>query len=220
MSNVSEIGSRTLADALRPALPGFEHINRYWDKDNKCVAAKLLPGEYYVTLRDEAVVTVLGSCVSACIRDRKTGIGGMNHFMLPENARTDGRQWGGDVLSSATRFGNNAMERLINDILKNGGERRALEVKIFGGGRILAQMTDIGHRNIEFVHDYLRTESLALVAEDTGDTCPRKIVYFPASGRVRVKKLRSLHNETIIQRETRYLQDIGQAPVSGSIELF
>ncbi len=220
MSIASEIGTRTLADALRPALPGFEHINRYWDKDNKCVAAKLLPGEYYVTLRDEAVVTVLGSCVSACIRDRKTGIGGMNHFMLPENARADGRQWGGDVLSSATRFGNNAMERLINDILKNGGERRALEVKIFGGGRILAQMTDIGQRNIEFVHDYVRTESLALVAEDTGDTCPRKVVYFPASGRVRVKKLRSLHNETIIQRETRYLQDIGKAPVSGSIELF
>lgn len=220
MSSVGEIGSRSLSDTLRPTLPGFEHINRYWDKDNTCVSAKILPGEYYVTLRDEAVVTVLGSCVSACIRDRKTGIGGMNHFMLPENLRMDGRQWGSDSLSSATRFGNNAMERLINDILKNGGDRRALEVKIFGGGRILAQMTDIGRRNIEFVHEYLQTENLTLVAEDTGDTCPRKVIYFPASGRVRVKKLRSLHNETIIQRETQYLQDIEQAPVSGGVELF
>ena len=199
-------------------LPGFEHVRRSWNNTYEAYAARLLPGEYYVTLNDEGVYTTLGSCISACIRDRVTGVGGMNHFMLPASLDADG--WKSTSLSAATRYGNFAMEHLINVILKNGGLRQNLEVKIFGGGRILANMTDVGQRNINFVRDYVQTEGLRVVAEDVGDIYPRMVVYFPATGKVRVKRLRSLHNNVIIQEEIRYISTIENKPVGGDIELF
>lgn len=200
-------------------LPGFEHVNRYWDNGNQSHAAKILPGEYYVTCHDELVATVLGSCISACVRDRALGIGGMNHFMLPTG--TDSEECCASTsLSAATRYGNFAMEHLINTILKHGGSRRNLEVKIFGGGRMMAGMTDIGRRNIEFIRDYLSTEGLQVAAEDLGDIYPRKVLYQPHTGRARIKRLRSLHNDTIVQRETRYLQELECRPVEGAVELF
>lgn len=197
-------------------LPGYEHINRYWDRIHNCHAAKILPGEYYVTLFGELVTTVLGSCVSACVRDRILGIGGMNHFMLPHSNRVDA--WGGS--SAAARYGSYAMESLINDILKNGGRRENLEVKIFGGGQVLAHMTDVGSQNIAFVRGYIKVEGLELMAEDVGGPHPRKVVYFPDTGRVRIKKLRSMHNDTIVRRETQYKTQLDQAPVLGEVELF
>ena len=200
------------------ALPGFEHIKRGWNDTYEAYAARLMPGEYYVTLHDEGIYTTLGSCISACIRDRVIGIGGMNHFMLPASGEMSG--WKSEHLSVINRYGNFAMEHLINDILKNGGKRQNLEVKLFGGGRILQNMTDVGMRNIIFVRDYIETEGLRVVAEDVGDIYPRMVVYFPATGKVRVKRLRSLHNNTIVELETRYLNTIEEKPVSGDIELF
>ncbi len=205
---------------LKPSLKGFESINRYWDKDNESQAAKILPGEYYVTNYDELVTTVLGSCVSACIRDRVFGVGGMNHFMLP---LSEGKGWGGadDLASTATRFGNYAMEHMINDILKNGGHKKHLEAKIFGGGRVMeGSSTDIGMSNIEFVRTYLHTEGIPLVAEDVGDVFPRKVIYFPQSGRVRVKKLKTQHNATILNREIQYRTTLISEPDTTDIELF
>jgi chemotaxis protein CheD len=199
-------------------LPGFENIKRGWNSTYETVAARLLPGEYFVTLHDEAVYTTLGSCISACIRDRVNGIGGMNHFMLPASSSSD--SWKAADNSASTRYGNVAMEHLINNILKNGGKRQNLEAKIFGGGRIIANMTDVGLRNIAFARDYLQTEGLKITSEDVGDTFPRMVVYFPATGKVKVKRLRSLHNNTIVELETRYLSTIEQKPVSGDIELF
>lgn len=200
------------------ALPGFEHVRRSWNNTYESYAARILPGEYYVTKNNEGVYTTLGSCISACIRDKVSGIGGMNHFMLPASADMDG--WKSTSLSAATRYGNFAMEHLINDILKNGGKRQNLEVKLFGGGRILKNMTDVGMRNINFVHDYIQTEGLTVAAEDMGDIYPRMVVYFPASGKVKVKRLRSLHNNTIVEEEIRYLKTVESRPVSGDIELF
>ena len=200
---------------MAPAIIGFGHINRYWDTTSNLYAAKILPGQYYVTRTNECIVTVLGSCVSACIRDPINGVGGMNHFMLPEGGLNNSIK-----TCDAARYGNNAMEMMINHILKNGGIRSNLEIKVFGGGKILKNMTDIGIRNIEFVKDYIKVEGMNLVAEDVGDTCPRKVYYFPLSGRVRVKKLRSLHNDTITLRESAYLQEIKQKPVAGEIDLF
>jgi chemotaxis protein CheD len=142
----------------------------------------------------------------------------MNHFMLPASAEENG--WKAAGLSSATRYGNFAMEHLINEILKNGGLRQNLEVKLFGGGRIIANMTDVGMRNIAFARDYIQTEGLRVTSEDVGDVFPRMVVYFPATGRVRVKRLRSLHNNNIIEQETQYLHTIETKPVSGDIELF
>jgi len=202
----------------RPSIKGFNHINRYWDKTRDGVSAKILPGEYYVTPDDEYVITVLGSCVSACIRDRVFGIGGMNHFMLPKKV-TDYDDSPVDM-SDAARYGNYAMEHLINDILKNGGRRENLEVKIVGGGSIIANMTNIGLKNVEFVRKYLETEGFAVLGEDVGDVYPRKVAYHPLSGKVKVKKMRSQHNSTIVVREERYMNTIEEVPVSGDVELF
>jgi chemotaxis protein CheD len=200
--------------------PGFEGINRYWDTDRKMPAAKILPGEYYVTGQQELVTTVLGSCVAACVRDRIFGIGGMNHFMLPIS--TDGKGWGGeeDLVSNATRYGNYAMEHMINDILKHGGHKRHLEAKIFGGARVIENLSDVGQRNIEFVRCYLGTEKINLVGEKVGDIHPLKVIYIPATGKAYVKRIKHLHNDTVIKRENAYLDEITQQPVAGEIELF
>lgn len=201
------------------ALPGFDHIRRRWDAAYEAFTARILPGELYVTQSDEGVSTTLGSCISACIRDRVTGLGGMNHFMLPSDGTEPGAARASG-LSAATRYGNYAMEHLINEVLRNGGKRQNLEVKVFGGGRIIMNMTDVGARNIAFVRDYLATEGLKVAAEDVGDVYPRMVVFFPATGRVRVKRLRSLHNNTIADRERDYIDRIRQKPVSGDVELF
>lgn len=200
------------------ALRGFSDINRYWDKYHKIYAAKILPGEYYVTMHGEMIVTVLGSCISACIRDKVFGVGGMNHFMLPvgEEGGSSNVTWN----SAATRYGNFAMEALINDILKNGGRRENLEVKVFGGGMILEHMTDIGKKNINFVREFIKTEGFSLLAEDLGDIYPRKVHYFPQTGKILMKKLRSMHNNTIVDRETSYLDSLESKPVEGEIDLF
>lgn len=203
---------------LLRALPGFGGITRYWDAMHNMYAAKLLPGEFYVTAERETIVTVLGSCVSACVRDPVFGIGGMNHFMLPMSDSNG--SWEANGLGLSTRYGLHAMEQLINTILKHGGSRANLEVKLTGGGRILAQMTDIGRKNIEFVERFVSTEGVKVLARDLGDIYPRKVYYTPATGKMLVKRLRSLHNNTIIERETSYLHEILTAPVQGEVELF
>lgn len=203
-----------------PHLPGFGHIRRYWDNQFGIHAAKILPGEYYVTIQNELIMTVLGSCVSACIRDRIFGIGGMNHFMLPMGSKE--HILSNKDINTATRYGNYAMEKLINDILKHGGKRENLEIKIFGGGRVMQQMQliDVGRRNIDFVRNYIETEGLNLIAENVGDVHPRKIVYQPESGRVRMKKLRLAPTNIIVEREYSYIHELGQKPLEGEIELF
>lgn len=213
-------------------VPSYDSIKKYFDPTRNCYAAKILPGEYYVTVEDELITTVLGSCISACVRDPVFGVGGMNHFMLPESGNAAASDsWQSSVASASARYGNVAMEHLITDIQKFGGVRENLEVKITGGGRVLATMTDVGKRNIQFVRDYIRLEGLRLMAEDVGDIYPRKVVYHPKTGRVQVKKLRSLHNDTIYRREEDYLHKlkVEQKPkpaeqaapdTGGDIELF
>ncbi len=205
---------------MKGCIPGFDHINRLWDRVHQCYMAKILPGEYYVTIHDELIVTVLGSCVSACIRDRVFGIGGMNHFMLPEDssAESDQVSMGG----KAARYGGFAMEQMINDRLKNGWTRKNLEIKIFGGAQIIKNMNtmDIGQRNITFVKNYINTEGLTLLSEDVGNIFPRKVIYFPVTGKVRMKKLRNMHNTTIAEREMSYRTKIVEKPATGDVELF
>jgi chemotaxis protein CheD len=204
----------------QPRIPGFENINRYWDPENGVIAAKLLPGDYYVTKDDEMITTVLGSCVSACIRDSVSGIGGMNHFMLPETSRSRLNSREESVVGTALRYGNYAMEHLINTILQYGGKRKNLEVKLFGGGKIIATLGDVGSRNIEFVLDYVDTEALNLVSHDLGDIYPRKVNFYPMTGKVRMKKIKDIHNETIVLRERQYGSEIKDISVESSIELF
>ena len=213
------IGSRTARSSV-PVLPGFEHVHRYYDAKFDADIAKILPGEFYVTTQQEGIITVLGSCISACIRDRVFGIGGMNHFMLPIKSESGSGQITSDVVGAAERYGNVAMEHLINEILKCGGRRENLEVKVFGGGKVLQNVTDIGKRNIDFVHSYLTTESLKIVAEDVGDHCPRKVLYFPATGKVKMKRLRTLESSSISTIENSYLEGLETKPVEGEVDLF
>ncbi len=202
---------------LPRALPGFAAIRRYLDSSG-VPTARILPGEYYVTCEDEIIDTVLGSCVAACIRNPRFGIGGMNHFVLPRPSGTGADPWG-SVAGRATRYGSASMEQLINRVLGAGGTRQDLEVKIFGGGRVVPKLSDIGARNLAFVREYLRQEGLKIAAEDAGDTCSRHVQYFPRSGRVRVRHLTARTPE-LGSREQRYLDRIEQAPVAGPIDLF
>jgi chemotaxis protein CheD len=199
---------------------GFEHVNRYFDKTHQVWSSKILPGEFYVTAHGEMIGTVLGSCISACVRDVKLGIGGMNHFMLPAQTEHSTEQWGSDANTSATRYGNWAMEYLLNTLYKLGATKQNLEVKLFGGGQVLASMTDIGQRNILFAYDFLRKEGLEVKASDVGDIYSRKILFFPDTGAVKVRRITTTKNETIINREKGYMDSIRNRDDSSDIELF
>lgn len=210
-------------DNLKQCLTEFNNINRYYDPVNKVDAAKILPGEFYVSLHGEMIATVLGSCVSACIRDPIAKIGGMNHFMLPIDNKNVGKELSEAELSVASRYGDFAMEKLINVIISNGGKRKNLEVKVFGGGRVVSQLhsSDVGERNIEFVKEYLHYEGLKIVAQDTGDIYPRKVHYYSDTGKVLIKKLHVIKNPTITDREDQYFSKITKKPEqSEELELF
>lgn len=201
-------------------MPGFEDISSNWDNTMGCWMAKILPGEFYITGETEAITTVLGSCISACIRDPALQIGGMNHFMLPEDTTQGKSAWLDGNAGLATRYGSFAMESLINGLLKLGAKRQRLEVKLFGGGHVLQAAIAVGERNIKFARDWLRTEGLPIVAEDVGSDVPRRIIYLPASGKVRVKHLRSAESGVIARREQQHMQTFVQKPVVSDIELF
>jgi chemotaxis protein CheD len=188
----------------------------YFDRTFDAEAAKLMPGEYYVTGSDMVLVTVLGSCVSACIRDTRTGVGGMNHFMLPEGGSADG------VANASARYGTYAMEVLINTILKQGARRGSLEAKVFGGGNVLEGLTvaNVGPRNAAFVRDFLKTEGIPVKAADLEDIYPRKVYFFPKTGRAMVRKLKSANEGGVIAREREYSRRLVAQPASGAVELF
>ena len=204
-------------------LPGFEHVTRYWDGVHNTWAAKILPGEFYVSAQGEMIATVLGSCVAACIRDKKLGIGGMNHFMLPQPSEHSSEVWGTNPAAQESRYGNWAMEYLINEILKRGGRRENLEIKLFGGGQMIASMSDIGQRNILFVYNYLQNEGLPIASADVGGVYARKVLYFPDTGSVKMRRISNVKNDTLVKRETEYrskvkMEDIEQG--DSGIDLF
>jgi chemotaxis protein CheD len=206
----------TATHTVPRTLPGFESIRRYRDQAGQ-VVAKLLPGDYYVTCEEEVLDTVLGSCVSACIRNPRLRIGGMNHFMLPRPSGQGSDTWD-SIAGRATRYGSASMETLINRILSAGGTRTELEVKIFGGGRVLSSLSDIGQHNVIFVRDYLKQEGLRVTSEDLGCDYPRHVQYFPMTGRVRVRNLTP--RADIVTQEQQFLKRIEKAPVAGEIDLF
>ena len=199
-------------NAPREQLATNVYYDRTFDRD----AAKILPGEYYFTGKDMMIVTVLGSCVSACLRDRVSGVGGMNHFMLPDGGDAD------SPVSASMRYGTYAMEVLINELLKAGAKRENLEAKVFGGGNVLRGFVaiNVGERNAQFVRAYLRAEGIRILAEDLNDIHPRKVYFFPRTGKVLVKKLKSLNNNTLVNREQDYASRLHTGEVAGSVDLF
>ncbi len=195
----------------RPRKPG-EASFFFHDQHFKYNAAKVLPGEYFVAREDLVVQTVLGSCIAACIWDSRLRIGGMNHFMLPEG--------GGD---SSGRYGSYAMELLINELVKMGSSREYMQAKVFGGGAVIAGMTsmNVGERNTKFVLDYLATERIPIVSKDVMDIYPRKVVFFPVSGKAMVKRLAHAHPDTLEAQERQgNVKQVVQATAGGSVDLF
>jgi len=183
----------------------FAHIRRMHDHRFPHEIASILPGEFFVSPDPMIVYTVLGSCISACIRDPIAGVGGMNHFMLPEPKEVGSDSWG-----ESTRYGSFAMESLINEILKRGGMRSRLEIKLFGAGKIYEGHIDVGAKNAQWVTEYLKSEGLPVVSSDLGDVFPRKVYYFTDSGRVLMKKIERVKNRTIVDREQQYVAKIQQ----------
>ena len=202
-----------------PHLPEAIATRTYFDREFGKQAIKLLPNEYYVTRDDVVLTTVLGSCVPACIRAEKAGVGVMNHFMLPddENAGPD------RVLSASMRYGCYALEVLINELLKMGARRERLEAKVFGGGAVLANMTtlNIGDRNAEFVLRYLKTEEIRVAAQDLRGPHARRVSYFPQTGLALVRRLTRQDDQAVVERNERALaRAISATPVRGGVELF
>jgi chemotaxis protein CheD len=195
----------------------YAHSGRQFDAREGLYVVKIFSGDCYVTpARDEMLVTILGSCVAACVRDPLAGVGGMNHFLLPGDDGGSLHLAAGD----AARYGVHAMERLINGILARGGKRDRLEVKLFGGGNVIESSAMIGSRNAEFARGFLRNEGLAIAAEHLGGDLPRRIHYYPATGRVKMRLLRRKENLRVVTEERRYRESLRVAPVEGAIELF
>lgn len=204
--------SAKAAPPRRSGIPG-EASTFYFDRDFGRPAVKVLPGEFFVAQEDVALTTLLGSCVSACIGDPATGIGGMNHFLLPEGGASD-------PLSDSGRYGVFAMEQLINELLKRGARKANLEAKVFGGGHVMKNFTTmkVGTRNADFVLKFLKTEGIRVASQNLLDVHPRRVVFFPATGRALCKKLAKA-DETLVAAEQQYSAKLA-TKVSGDIELF
>ena len=185
----------------------------FFDPKYERYVIRVLPGEYAVTAKkDHMLVTTLGSCVAACIRDPLTGVGGMNHFLLPQSSEFT---QAGD---KGTRYGNHAMELLINDMLKMGCSRSRFEIKVFGGGHIGNTQISVGQENVEFILKYIKDEEMNLLSKDLGGTQARKIHYFPETGRVSRQLMRDTRE--ISKQETELVKKPVVADTSDDIELF
>lgn len=211
----------TASAALRPNAENDACVQpvtgrRIYDANAAAWMVKIFPGEFYVTKKpEEVLVTVLGSCVSACIRDSVAGVGGMNHFMLPHHKSG---AWGVD--SRSARFGNFAMEKLINELIKAGCSRERMEVKVFGGANVTDSSNAVGSDNAEFVLRYLKNEGLRCAAQDLGGILPRRIHYYPSTGRV-VRKLLGVNDTYAVSREeSDYGNRLLAQKTSGDIQLF
>ena len=189
---------------------------RYFDPRFEATIITVAPGEHEITAaKDEIVATVLGSCVSVCMRDPQIGIGGLNHFLLPKNN-------GSADPSAGERYGDTAMEVLINDLLKRGARRQNFEAKVFGGARVLsgATMLAIGDGNIAFVTEFLQREGIPIASKDVGGTRSRRIHYQPSTGRAWVQHVQPTARDSSQEQEIAYLNRLKTQPVAGEIEIF
>jgi chemotaxis protein CheD len=212
------LGTAETASLPTPRLSGAsgEASTVYFERKFHRNAVKLLPGEYFVSGDDIVLSTVLGSCVSACLWDRTAQVGGMNHFMLPGDSERDT-----DPVALSGRYGVFAMEQLINELIKRGARKANLEAKLFGGGSVLRNFTaiNVGERNSEFVLDFLRTEGIRVVSQDLLDIFPRRVAFFPLSGRAFCRKLTQA-DPSVVNAEQQYNARLNSAKVGGDVELF
>lgn len=200
------------------ALEKLDNEHRYWDSQAGAFAVTVLPGKHYLTsAKDEVISTLLGSCVAACIFDLSAGWGGLNHFLLP-----CGGPDGPDLGDSATRYGNYAMEALINDLLKRGARRENIEVKVFGGANVIETQTKnmIGSKNADFVLGFLKSENFRVSGQHLGGDRPRRILFNPTTGKVQMQLLKRSAAKKIEKVEKGFNASVKQSGLTGSIELF
>lgn len=174
-------------------------MNRYYDYHFKTEIVTIYPGEFYVSNEREVLSTVLGSCIAVCLYDLKNGVGGMNHFMLPNSSKDfsnlitrDQRLNPQFMTSRILKYGINAMEVLISEMQKKGAKRENFRAKIFGGGNVLKGVSlkpTIGDRNIQFVKSFLKTEGIPLENESISKQYSRKIYFITGSSSIFVKIL-------------------------------
>ena len=183
----------------------------YYESRFQKHAIKVQPGEFCVTHDDVVLITVLGSCVSACIRDPLLHVGGMNHFMLPESES-----------ATSARYGGYAMELLLNELFKRGAARERLEAKVFGGGNVLRGFghNTVGNANVAFVRAYLEAERIPIAAEDLSGIHARKVCYFPRSGRALVAVPENKLVTAELASERAYGHRLRHEQPAGDIELF
>ncbi|SON58260.1 Chemoreceptor glutamine deamidase CheD [Hartmannibacter diazotrophicus] len=206
-----------MASVLKPAQARPQRRGRAaWDARHNTYCVRILPGEAYTTgAGDEMIVTILGSCVAACVRNPWTGFCGMNHFMLPES---ETGEWNG--ATAAMRYGNYAMEALINEVLKSGCARRELEIKLFGGSNLANGASRVGDKNIDFVLKYLAAEGLRVTASDLGGPVGRRIHFFTKDGSVKRLLMKPTNAGTLLADELKYRIAINETSVGGDVELF
>ena len=193
----------------------FQGNKRLHDDGQNVDIVKIFSGDWYVSTKPgEMLATILGSCVSACIRDPVTRIGGMNHFLLPGDENTD------STMSDSARYGVFAMESLINGILKAGGRKDRFEIKVFGGGNVINNSARIGSKNAKFIRDFLKKEGYRITSEDLEGDHPRRLHYFPESGKVMMRLLRRKEDMAVVEEEAKYKKAINAQPVGGDVELF
>lgn len=197
-----------------PVSEYFHGSKRFYDAKEGINVVKIFAGDWYVSVNSgEMLATILGSCVSACIRDPVTGIGGMNHFLLP-----------GEIIDSSVsdsaRYGVFAMESLINGILKAGGQKHRFEVKVFGGGNVINNSARIGSKNAKFIRDFLQKEGFRITSEDLEGDHPRRLHYYPDTGKVMLRHLRRKEDMAVIEEEANYKKSIITRPIESDIELF
>lgn len=191
-------------------------VHKYVDGMTRRSKVRIGPGSYFVSYGEgEILTTVLGSCISVCAGDPETGVGGMNHFMLPMPTVSDGPPNTVDL-----RTGAHAMEALLNDILRHGCPRSRIKLKIFGGADMIGTAHPVGATNIEFALDYFKREGMPIEATDIGGTDARKLEYEPRSGRARVKLIVDHSAQKLRSEEERYQKQLSNVVVTNDVELF
>ncbi len=162
------------------------------------------PGEFYVTDRDIVIATLLGSCVSVCLRDPISGISGMNHFLLSN------RRYSRNIpicQSEAGRYGIHSMELMLNKMFRLGAKKNNLKAKAFGGGNVLPMAPGssnfflVGSVNVRFIKEFLKTERIPLAASSLGGDVGRVIRFFTEDFAVHVKSIGKLKNNDVSRRD-------------------
>ncbi|MCF8473858.1 MAG: hypothetical protein K9G26_04100 [Emcibacter sp.] len=187
----------------------------YYDAKFGTMVHKINEGGFCVLSQsDHLIMTTLGSCISVCIFDPIIKVGGMNHFLLPESSLEEGKN------NFSLRYGNNAMETLVNEILKRGGKKERLVLKAFGAGNVINMKADIGGKNHIFLKQYIKDEDLKLETCDLGGDFPRWVIFYPSTGKAFVRLLQRTQDRKIINQEEVLRKKIEKQHNAVDIELF